>query len=54
MSHNLTHERWDHSSWARSDGVVLLGGQYSGKTTEIVTPGNTETTPGFTLKYDTE
>ena len=36
---------------SRSDHVVLLGGEYSKKTSEVVTGSGKQT--GFDLKYDT-
>ena len=54
QSHTLLHGRRSHSSWALGDGrVVLMGGWYSRNTTEIISPGSSTTTEGFTLKYDT-
>ena len=36
-THNLSEERSTHSSWQREDGTVLLiGGRFSARTTEIV------------------
>ena len=34
-SHNLTHMRTAHSSWAIDDGVILMGGIYSPTNSEI-------------------
>ena len=49
--YNLTRERWAHTSWALSNGsIVLLGGWTDPSSTEIVTPG-LGTRPGFSLKY---
>ena len=53
-THNLSEERYGHSSWQREDGTVLLmGGAYSPTTTEIVSDSSAVSTPGFSLKYDT-
>ena len=49
--YNLTRERWAHTSWALSNGsLVLLGGWLDDSTSEIVTPG-VGTRPGFNMKY---
>jgi len=37
----LTKPRLAHSNWASPEGIVLLGGYYSGDTTELVTSGGT-------------
>ena len=34
---SLTTRRLAHSSWASPQGIVLMGGYYSGDTTELVT-----------------
>ena len=66
QTHNLTARwgRWDHSAWRSPRGVVLMGGGlYPGwrgqgqpipylTTTEILTQDG-DTTPGFTLSYET-
>ena len=55
QSHSLLHARQDHTSWVLGDGrVMLMGGDFSLTTTEIITPGTSTTTEGFTLKYKTE
>ena len=52
-SHTLQEEREYHVSWAVEEGTLLMGGDFSGTTTEIVKPdGTTETS--FEMKYDTE
>ena len=53
-THNLSEEREYHSSWQREDGtIVLMGGDDSPTTTEIVSDSRAVSTPGFSLKYDT-
>ena len=53
-THNLSEEREYHSSWQRGDGtIVLMGGDDSPTTTEIVSDSSAVSTPGFSLKYDT-
>ena len=50
-SHTLRQRRRYHVSWATDDGVYLMGGVYSRKTTELVKEdGLVE--DGFSLKYD--
>ena len=50
-SHNLTFSRYDHTSWVRPDGAVLLiGGRVSPTTTEVLN-SNGSTTQSFDLKY---
>ena len=54
QSHTLLHDRHYHTSWSLGDErVMLMGGYYSGNTTEIVSPGSSSTSEGFTLKYNT-
>ena len=36
ISHNLTHARTYHSSWVVNDGIVLMGGTSSAKTSELM------------------
>ena len=53
-THNLSEEREYHSSWQRGDGtIVLMGGDDSPTTTEIVSDSSAVSTPGFSLKYNT-
>ena len=49
-STELQHPRLAHSSWDSPEGIVLLGGYYSGDTTELVTRTNTSTK--FTLNVN--
>ena len=52
-SHNLTQKRSDHVSWSTAEGVFLIGGRHSGKTSELVKEdGSVE--EGFALKYNTQ
>ena len=52
QSHTLRGNRVDHVSWATPDGVYLMGGWWSKKTTELVKEdGSVE--DGFSLKYHT-
>ena len=51
-SHNLQERRGAHVSWSVEEGTQLMGGEYSGTTSEIVKhDGTTETS--FDMKYDT-
>ena len=50
-SHTLKKRRWSHVSWDSPDGVLLMGGQGSFTTTELLT-NNGDTTPGFKIKYN--
>ena len=52
QSLRLREKRVDHVSWATESGVYLIGGKYSGKTSELVKEGGS--VAGFPLKYDTE
>ena len=43
------------SSWSRGDEIILLGGgQWSGRTSEVLTHDNSVSTYGFELIYDTK
>ena len=54
-THSLSERRDGHSSWRREDGTILLmGGDYSPTTTELVSESSGVSTPGFTLKYETQ
>ena len=51
-SHTLQYRRSDHCSWEVEDGIILLGGYYSGTTSEIAKwDGTTEEL--FSMKYET-
>ena len=54
-THSLSERRYGHTSWRREDGsILLIGGGYSETTTELVSDSSRVSTPGFTLKYETE
>ena len=54
LTDNLVEERYRHSSWVTPDGdILLIGGQYSNTTTEIVYQDGTSIR-SFDLKYDTQ
>ena len=46
----LQQPRLAHSAWNSPEGIVLLGGYYSGDTTELVTSADTSTK--FQLNYN--
>ena len=55
-SHTLRQMRSEHVAWSTEDGVYLMGGVYSNKTTELLKQswsigGTVE--DGFSLEYDT-
>ena len=52
-SHTLQEEREYHVSWTVEEGTLLMGGDFSGTTTEIVKHDGT-TEASFEMKYDTE
>ena len=53
QTHTLGTRRQHHLSWASPQGVLLIGGDYGGTTTELLND-NGSTTPSFSLNYDTE
>ena len=53
LTHSLSQGRRWHSSWASPQGTMLIGGGFSGTTTEILTE-NGDTIPGFNLDYLTK
>ena len=54
LTDNLVEKRYRHSSWINPDGdILLIGGQYSRTTTEIVYQDGTSIR-SFDLKYDTK
>ena len=49
VSHNLTQQRYHHSSWESDQGVVLMGGYLdSALSSEVVGQGGV----AFDMKYD--
>jgi len=54
-THSLREERVGHKSWMMEKGSILLfGGDFGQTTTELVSDGSGVSTPGFTLKYETQ
>ena len=51
-SHELNENRAGHVSWATADGVYLMGGLSSVRSTELLKEDGT-VEAGFSLKYDT-
>ena len=51
-SHELNENRAGHVSWATADGVYLMGGLSSERSTELLKEDGT-VEAGFSLKYDT-
>ena len=50
----LVQKRATHLCWTLNEGeILLMGGSYSFKTTEIVNAEGTHSTPGFDLPYGT-
>ena len=51
----LRQKRASHLCWGGDDGdVLLMGGYYSGTTTELVSADGSTSSNSFTLKYRTE
>ena len=53
-SHHLVEERYNHVSWSSPAGLLLMGGQYSPRTTELLSDTSNSTSPSFDLEYDTK
>ena len=54
-SHALAEERDAHTSWYNKEEgkIILMGGYYSGNTTEIITKEEKDGVQGFPMKYET-
>ena len=52
-SHKLKKERQFHSSWASPAGTVLMGGDPSSETTELLDETTGDSVMHFPLKYET-
>merc|ERR1711892_1174467 len=53
-SHSLVEERWAHTSWQTEQGVVvLMGGDGSPATSELVQMGGEQGEPSFPMQYRT-
>ena len=53
LSHSLAAQWHAHNSWASPQGVLLIGDWNNGRRTTELLNDNGETTPSFTLDYDT-
>ena len=53
-SHNLVQSRILHESWNSPEGIILFGGRYSKRTTEILSKTDITSKAKFSLPYDTE
>ena len=53
-SHALAEPRYCYCSGSTSEGIMLLGGDYSVMTTETVVQGEFDSQPGFSLQYLTK
>ena len=51
-SHTLQQQRRDHSQWASPGGLVLMGGNDHGYSSELLSDGG-DSTERFTMKYYT-
>ena len=47
-------QRGYHTSWSTDAGIILMGGLYSGRTTELISQGVYDAVPGFGMQYGTE
>ena len=52
-TNTLGHRRWSHAGWSSPRGVLLLGGSYSGTTTELLT-NKWKAIPSFKLNHNRE
>ena len=52
QSHTLLEERYRHSTWKSPRGLLLMGGQYSPKTTELLHDDGTSSKQ-FDLEHST-
>ena len=52
-SHTLLEERYDHCSWRSPEGVLLMGGEGSPRTTELLSNIDNTTALSFSLEYHT-
>jgi len=53
-SHSLVEERYRHTSWQTEEGVVvLMGGEGSPATSELVQMGGEQGEPSFAMQYST-
>ena len=53
-SHTLEEPRKGHSSWLTEQGLLIMGGYYTSRTTEIAPTDGGLGGPSFAMKYTTE
>merc|ERR1712013_720181 len=53
-SHALTGRRDAHTCWSTDAGTILMGGEDSGRTTELISQGEYDGIPWFDMQYNTE
>ena len=53
-SHLLQQQRALHSAWSSPSGLVLIGGDHSEKTTELLSENTIFSSNHFPLKYETK
>jgi hypothetical protein len=53
-SHTLVEQRYAHISWQTEQGLVLMGGDYSPYTSEIVATAGGQGGPSFAMQYSNE
>ena len=51
-SHHLVEERHNHVSWRSPAGLLLMGGEYTRRSTELLSNTNSSSSPSFNLEYD--
>ena len=54
QSHTQRDKKRYHSSWMSPSGILLMGGDYSRTTTELLSSTDSTTTNRFTLEYETQ
>ena len=52
-SHDLVEKRKNHVTWSSPAGLLLMGGAYSGQTTELLSDTSSSSSPSFDLEYST-
>ena len=52
-SYTLSDQRKNSVGWTTDEGLLLMGGDKSKRSTELLSPISSTTTPKFDLPYDT-